>query len=123
MESLSLESHPSTPLRCLTSTFLTLSRNGLSQTRIQRFSREDIITADVSIENLVIRNLSTFDTKLAHLDLEQLSLALELGIKDLRVNKLVTIAVTVLTLTTAILSFRLWLFDFFLSPQSRTLST
>merc|ERR1719192_2103854 len=45
---------------------------------------EDIITADVSIENLVIRNLSTFDTKLAHLDLEQLSLALELGIKDLR---------------------------------------
>merc|ERR1712154_152296 len=46
--------------------------------------QEDIITADVSIENLVIRNLSTFDTKLAHLDLEQLSLALELGIHDLR---------------------------------------
>ena len=58
----------------------------MSQTRIQRFSREDIITADVSIENLVIRNLSTFNTKLAHLDLEQLALALELGIDDLRVK-------------------------------------
>merc|ERR1712241_313141 len=45
---------------------------------------EDIITADVSIENLVVRNLSTFDTKLAHLDLESLSLSLELGINDLR---------------------------------------
>ena len=50
------------------------------------YDREDIITADVSIENLVIRNLSTFDTKLAHLDLEKLSLALELGIDDLRVT-------------------------------------
>ena len=52
--------------------------------------REDIITADVSIENLVIRNLSTFDTKLAHLDLEQLALALELGIDDLRVSQSVS---------------------------------
>merc|ERR1712154_517 len=46
--------------------------------------QEDIITADVSIENLIIRNLSTFDTKLAHLDLESLSLSLELAINDLR---------------------------------------
>merc|ERR1719192_550943 len=46
--------------------------------------QEDIITADVSIENLVIRNLSTFETKQAHLDLESLSLSLELGISDLR---------------------------------------
>merc|ERR1712154_596250 len=46
--------------------------------------QEDIITADVSIENLVIRNLSTFETRLAHLDLESLSLSLELGISDLR---------------------------------------
>merc|ERR1711915_560541 len=45
---------------------------------------EDIITADVSIENLVVRNLSTFDTKLAHLDLENLALSLELGIDLLR---------------------------------------
>ena len=51
------------------------------------YDREDIITADVSIENLVIRNLSTFDTKLAHLDLEKLALALELGIDDLRVKQ------------------------------------
>ena len=54
---------------------------------ITLYDREDIITADVSIENLVIRNLSTFDTKLAHLDLEKLSLALELGIDDLRVKQ------------------------------------
>merc|ERR1712156_1345449 len=46
--------------------------------------QEDIITADVSIENLVIRNLSTFETRLAHLDLESLSLTLELGLSDLR---------------------------------------
>ena len=40
----------------------------------------------MSIENLVIRNLSTFETRLAHLDLESLSLSLELGISDLRVT-------------------------------------
>ena len=87
MESLSLEFRLLTPLKCRTSTSLTLSRHELFGTRIQTYRREDIITADVSIENLVIRNLSTFDTKLAHLDLEQLALALELGIHDLRVTQ------------------------------------
>jgi len=45
---------------------------------------EDIITADIEINDLVITNLATFETKLAHLDMEDLSLELELTIADLR---------------------------------------
>eukprot|EP00091_Calanus_sinicus_P011461 TRINITY_DN2597_c0_g1_i14.p1 TRINITY_DN2597_c0_g1~~TRINITY_DN2597_c0_g1_i14.p1 ORF type:complete len:254 (-),score=101.37 TRINITY_DN2597_c0_g1_i14:40-801(-) len=45
---------------------------------------EDIIKATIEINNLVIKNLATFETKIAHLDLEALSLELELTIADLR---------------------------------------
>merc|ERR1711936_1190969 len=45
---------------------------------------EDIITADIEINDLVITNLATFETKLAHLDMEALALELELTIADLR---------------------------------------
>ena len=48
-------------------------------------SREDIIKADISIDNLVITNLSTFITEIAHLDVEDLALELELRIPQLRV--------------------------------------
>ena len=44
------------------------------------------MTLDITIDNLIIKNLATFDTKVAHLDLEKLSLELELGIADLRVS-------------------------------------
>ena len=44
------------------------------------------VTLDITIDNLIIKNLATFDTKVAHLDLEKLSLELELGIADLRVS-------------------------------------
>lgn len=49
-------------------------------------SSEDIIGADISIKNLVITNLSTFETEIAHLELEDLSLELELAIPVLRVH-------------------------------------
>ena len=49
-------------------------------------SREDIIKADISIDNLVITNLSTFITEIAHLDVEDLALELELRIPQLRVT-------------------------------------
>ena len=48
--------------------------------------REDIIQADIEVKDLIIRNISTFDTTLAHLDLENLSLELGLSIAELRVR-------------------------------------
>merc|ERR1712243_502136 len=45
---------------------------------------ESIIQADIKIDNFVITNLSTFETRLVHLDLEELSLELDLAIADLR---------------------------------------
>merc|ERR1712083_554543 len=45
---------------------------------------EDVIKADITIDNFIIKNLATFETKLAHLDLEALSLELELTLADLR---------------------------------------
>merc|ERR1711892_1448145 len=36
---------------------------------------EDIVKVTIEIDNLVISNLATFETKIAHLDIEQLSLA------------------------------------------------
>merc|ERR1712130_878576 len=46
---------------------------------------EDIIDVDIAVEYLVVRNISTFETKQAHLDLEALTLLLQLNIADLRV--------------------------------------
>merc|ERR1719228_2972745 len=45
---------------------------------------ESIAQVDVAIDNLGIRNLSTFETKVAHMDLEDFSLELLLAIPDLR---------------------------------------
>merc|ERR1712130_889696 len=45
---------------------------------------EDIIDVDIAVEELVVRNISTFETKQAHLDLEALTLQLQLDIADLR---------------------------------------
>ena len=50
-------------------------------------NREDIAKVTIEIDNLVITNLATFETKVAHLDIEQLSLELELTIADLRVGQ------------------------------------
>ena len=48
---------------------------------------EDVIKADIAIKDLVIKNLSTFETEISHLELSDLSLELELRISDLRVRK------------------------------------
>ena len=53
--------------------------------------REDIVDADIAVKNLVITNLSTFVTEIAHLELEDLSLELELAIPVLRVRILTTV--------------------------------
>jgi hypothetical protein len=45
---------------------------------------DDVADVDITIDNLVITNLATFETKLAHLDLEGLGLELELTIFKLR---------------------------------------
>merc|ERR1712106_595192 len=45
---------------------------------------EDIVKVTIEIDNLVITNLATFETKIAHLDIEQLSPELELTLADLR---------------------------------------
>ena len=49
---------------------------------------EDWINADISLKNLIITNLSTFETEIAHLELEELSLELELAIPLLRVGNI-----------------------------------
>ena len=48
--------------------------------------REDIVKVTIEIDNLVITKLATFETKIAHLDIEGLSLELELTLADLRVR-------------------------------------
>ena len=48
--------------------------------------REDIVKVTIEIDNLVITNLATFETKIAHLDIEDLSLELELTLADLRMR-------------------------------------
>jgi len=45
---------------------------------------ETIIVADIAIDNFVIKNLATFETKIAHVDLEELGLDLKLNIANLR---------------------------------------
>merc|ERR1711868_247606 len=45
---------------------------------------EDWISADIALKNLIVKNLSTFETEIAHLELEELSLELELAIPLLR---------------------------------------
>ena len=73
--------------RFLILTFLILSK--YSSTLYESLSvlrREDIIKVTIEIDNLVITNLATFETKIAHLDLEALALELELTLADLRVR-------------------------------------
>ena len=41
---------------------------------------------NITIDDFIIKNLATFETKLAHLDLEELALELNLTIADLRVG-------------------------------------
>merc|ERR1712130_701444 len=57
---------------------------------------EDIIDVDIAVEDLVVRNISTFETKQAHLDLEALTLLLQLNIADLRGDALYVLDGTVL---------------------------
>ena len=60
---------------------------------------EDLVGADIAIKNLVIRNLSTFVTEVAHLELEDLSLELELAIPDLRVGIQISSQMTTFCIT------------------------
>jgi len=57
---------------------------------------EDIIDVDIAVEDLVVKNISTFETKQAHLDLEALTLLLQLDIADLRGDANYTLDGTVL---------------------------
>merc|ERR1712055_57363 len=57
---------------------------------------EDIIDVDIAVEDLVAKNISTFETKQAHLDLEALTLLLQLDIADLRGDANYTLDGTVL---------------------------
>jgi hypothetical protein len=45
-----------------------------------------VIELDVTIDNLVVVNIATFETRVAHIELSELSLQLELFIPLLRVN-------------------------------------
>merc|ERR1712098_255803 len=45
---------------------------------------EDLIKADIEVNDLVIKGLSTFNIEVVHLDLEHLGLTLDLLIADLR---------------------------------------
>jgi len=49
------------------------------------FSREGVVKLDAVINDLVLTNLASFETKVVHADLTLLSLELELFIPKLRV--------------------------------------
>ena len=73
--------------RFLILTFLLLSKYVCTvYFALSSIYREDIVKVTIEIYNLVITNLATFETKIAHLDIEQLSLELELTLADLRVR-------------------------------------
>ena len=52
------------------------------------YFRTDGVKVDITIDDFFIKNLATFETKIVHVDIEGLTLALELMIPKLRVSKL-----------------------------------
>ena len=73
--------------RFLILTFLLLSKYVCAVCYVLSLTyREDIVNVTIEVDNLVVTNLGTFKTKIAHLDIEQLSLELELTLVDLRVR-------------------------------------
>ena len=54
------------------------------------FSRDELVSLDIDVRNIVVRNLSTFTINEAHISLEDLSLRAELTVADLRVREIMT---------------------------------
>ena len=50
------------------------------------FCREGVVELTATVDNLIVKNLGTFETREAHVDLTQLSLQLDLLIPLLRVR-------------------------------------
>ena len=54
------------------------------------FSRDELVSLDIDVRNIVVRNLSTFTINEAHISLEDLSLRAKLTVADLRVREMMT---------------------------------
>ena len=52
------------------------------------FSRDELVSLDIDVRNIVVRNLSTFTINEAHISLEDLSLRAKLTVADLRVREM-----------------------------------
>ena len=51
--------------------------------------RDELVSLDIDVRNIVVRNLSTFTINEAHISLEDLSLRAELTVADLRVREMI----------------------------------
>ena len=55
------------------------------------FPRDEIVSLDIDVGNIVVTNLSTFTIKEAHISLEDLSLLVELNVASLRVREMIKV--------------------------------
>ena len=53
-------------------------------------SRDELVSLDIDVRNIVVKNLSSFTISEAHISLEDLSLRVELTVADLRVREMMT---------------------------------
>ena len=52
--------------------------------------RDELVSLDIDVRNIVVKNLSSFTISEAHISLEDLGLRVELTVGDLRVREMMT---------------------------------
>ena len=52
--------------------------------------RDELVSLDIDVRNIVVKNLSSFTISEAHISLEDLGLRVELTVADLRVREIMT---------------------------------
>ena len=55
--------------------------------RLRSVLRDTIVSLDIDVKDIVVRNLSTFKINEAHISLDELTLSLELNVSKLRVRE------------------------------------
>ena len=59
------------------------------------FPRDEVVSLDIDVRNIVVKNLSTFTINEAHISLEDLSLRTELTVANLRVREMLIVELCV----------------------------
>ena len=57
--------------------------------------RDELVSLDIDVRNIVVKNLSTFAINEAHISLEDLSLRTELTVANLRVREMLIVELCV----------------------------